>query len=47
METPDDWVPRLAGHCRQHGLAFLSSPFDEDRLICSTLGPAFKWRRTR
>ena len=30
METPDDWVPELAGHCRRRGLAFLSSPFDEE-----------------
>lgn len=29
METPDEWVPRLAVHCQERGLAFLSSPFDE------------------
>ncbi|GAB4364332.1 MAG: N-acetylneuraminate synthase family protein [Deltaproteobacteria bacterium] len=30
MEVPEDWVPRLAAHCREKGIAFLSSPFDED-----------------
>jgi N-acetylneuraminate synthase len=29
METPDDWIPKLAAHCRARGLAFLSTPFDE------------------
>jgi N-acetylneuraminate synthase len=29
METPDDWVPRLASYAREKGLEFLSSPFDE------------------
>jgi len=43
METPDDWVPRLAGHCRQHGLAFLSSPFDEESAdLLDPWVPAFK-----
>lgn len=30
MEMPDEWVPRLAGHCRERKIEFLSSPFDED-----------------
>ncbi len=29
METPDAWVPHLADYCHEHGIAFLSSPFDE------------------
>lgn len=30
MEMPDEWVPELAGFCRQQGIIFCSSPFDED-----------------
>jgi N-acetylneuraminate synthase len=29
MEMPDEWVPRLAEHCRANGVMFFSSPFDE------------------
>jgi N-acetylneuraminate synthase len=29
METPDDWIPRLATYCRERKIIFLSSPFDE------------------
>ncbi len=43
METPDDWVPKLAGHCRRRGLAFLSSPFDEESAdLLDPWVPAFK-----
>ena len=30
MEMPDEWVPTLADRCKTRGVAFLSSPFDED-----------------
>jgi len=43
MEMPDEWVPRLADHCREKGLAFLSSPFDEDSAdLLNPHVPAFK-----
>jgi sialic acid synthase SpsE len=43
METPDDWVPELAGHCRRRGIAFLSSPFDEKSAdLLDPWVPAFK-----
>jgi sialic acid synthase SpsE len=43
METPDDWVPRLAAHCRERGIDFLSSPFDEDAVdLLEPHVPAFK-----
>jgi N-acetylneuraminate synthase len=43
METPDDWVPELAGHCRRRGVAFLSSPFDEESAdLLDPWVPAFK-----
>ena len=43
METPDEWVPRLAAHCRANGLAFLSSPFDEQSAdLLDPYVPAFK-----
>jgi N-acetylneuraminate synthase len=43
METPDDWVSGLAGHCRRRGLAFLSSPFDEESAdLLEPWVPAFK-----
>jgi sialic acid synthase SpsE len=43
METPGDWVPELAGHCRRRGLAFLSSPFDEEAAdLLDPWVPAFK-----
>jgi N,N'-diacetyllegionaminate synthase len=29
MEMPDDWVPRLAASCRERGVEFMSSAFDE------------------
>jgi sialic acid synthase SpsE len=29
METPYEWLPRLAEHCREHCIAFLASGFDE------------------
>jgi N-acetylneuraminate synthase len=29
METPYEWLPRLAEHCRATGIAFLASAFDE------------------
>lgn len=29
MEMPDDWIPRLAAHCQQRSIEFLSTPFDE------------------
>ncbi len=43
METPDDWVPRLAAYCRERGVAFLSSPFDEASAdVLESHVPAFK-----
>jgi len=43
METPDEWVPRLAEYCRTKGLAFLSSPFDEASAdLLNPHVPAFK-----
>lgn len=43
METPDEWAPRLAGYCRERGLAFLSSPFDEASAdLLEPYVPAFK-----
>jgi sialic acid synthase SpsE len=43
MEAPEDWVPRLAAHCRQRELAFLSSPFDEESVdLLNPWVPAFK-----
>jgi N,N'-diacetyllegionaminate synthase len=29
METPYEWLPRLAERCHNHGVAFLASAFDE------------------
>lgn len=29
MELPEDWVPQLARRCRERGVFFLASPFDE------------------
>ena len=43
METPDEWVPRLAEYCRERGIAFLSSPFDEQSSdLLEPYVPAFK-----
>ncbi|MDP2382620.1 MAG: N-acetylneuraminate synthase family protein [Nitrospirota bacterium] len=43
METPDEWVPRLADYCRMKRLAFLSSPFDEASAdLLDPYVPAFK-----
>lgn len=43
MEMPAEWVPRLAEHCRRRGLAFLSSPFDEESAdLLDPWVPAFK-----
>lgn len=43
METPDVWVPRLAKYCREHNIAFLSSPFDEASAdLLEPYVPAFK-----
>jgi N-acetylneuraminate synthase len=43
MEAPDEWVPRLASYCRERGLAFLSSPFDEESVdLLDPWVPAFK-----
>ncbi len=43
METPDDWVPRLAAHCGARGVAFLSTPFDEESAdLLDPYVPAFK-----
>jgi len=43
METPDEWVPRLADYCRTKGLMFLSSPFDEASAdLLEPYVPAFK-----
>jgi len=29
LEIPEAWVPQLAAYCREKGVAFISSPFDE------------------
>jgi N,N'-diacetyllegionaminate synthase len=29
MEMPQEWIPKLATHCRERGIDFLSTPFDE------------------
>lgn len=29
MEMPREWIPKLAAHCRERGIDFLSTPFDE------------------
>jgi sialic acid synthase SpsE len=43
METPDDWIPKLAEHCRARGLVFLSTPFDEAAVTAlESHVPAFK-----
>jgi N-acetylneuraminate synthase len=43
METPDDWVPRLAAHCASRGVAFMSTPFDESAVdALAPYVPAFK-----
>lgn len=43
METPDDWVPQLAEHCQQRGIAFLSTPFDEEAAdLLEPYVPAYK-----
>jgi N-acetylneuraminate synthase len=43
METPDDWVPRLAAYCRERSVAFLSAPFDEASAdVLEPHVPAFK-----
>ena len=30
MEMPDEWVPKLAQHCREKAIEFMSTPFDEE-----------------
>jgi sialic acid synthase SpsE len=43
MEMPDEWVPRLAGYCRERGIAFLSSALDEGSAdLLDPYVPAFK-----
>jgi sialic acid synthase SpsE len=43
METPDEWVPRLAAYCEKRSVAFLSSPFDEESAdLIDPYVPAFK-----
>lgn len=43
MEMPDQWVPKLAEHCRSRGIIFLSSPFDEGSAdLLNPYVPAFK-----
>jgi len=29
MEMPYDWIPELHNYCREHGIYFMSTPFDE------------------
>jgi N-acetylneuraminate synthase len=29
MEMPDEWLPHLSSYCREKGIEFISSPFDE------------------
>jgi N-acetylneuraminate synthase len=43
METPDEWIPVLAEHCEKRGIAFLSTPFDEESAdLLESYVPAFK-----
>ncbi len=43
MEMPLEWLPDLAEHCREKGLIFLSTPFDEEMAnALDPLVPAFK-----
>lgn len=43
MEMPLDWIPELARHCAAVGIAFLSTPFDEEVVdILDEHVPAFK-----
>ena len=30
MELPYEWLPDLAGYCKEHGIVFLASVFDEE-----------------
>jgi len=43
-ELPPAWLPRLAAHCREAGVVFLSTPFDPDAadLLDHAGAPAFK-----
>jgi N,N'-diacetyllegionaminate synthase len=34
MEMPTEWIPRLAAHCQDKHIDFLSSPFDEESVDC-------------
>ncbi len=43
MEMPYEWLPKLADHCRQHGVMFLSSVLDEEGVErLDPYVPAFK-----
>jgi len=43
METPDTWVSKLAAYCRERGLLYLSTPFDEAAAdLLEPHVPAFK-----
>jgi N,N'-diacetyllegionaminate synthase len=43
IEMPRDWIPRLADCCSRHGIAFLSTPFDNGAAdLLAPYVPAFK-----
>lgn len=43
MEMPDEWIPRLAEYCCTQGIAFLSTPFDEQSAdLLEPYVPAYK-----
>lgn len=43
LEMPREWIPVLAAHCRERGIIFLSTPFDEGLAdAIDPFVPAFK-----
>jgi N-acetylneuraminate synthase len=43
METPDEWIPRLAEYSWKRGIVFLSTPFDEQSAdLLEPYVPAYK-----
>lgn len=43
LEMPYDWVPQLSERCKEKGVEFLSSPFDEESAeVLSKYVPVFK-----
>jgi N-acetylneuraminate synthase len=43
LEMPFEWIPRLADYCRERGIDFMSTPFDEESAdALAPYVPAFK-----